>query len=289
MVQIERVGDADDALGESPVWCDREQALYWVDIRAPALRRYGYRTRLTTTWPLTALTGFVALRQAGGLIVGQGATLGTFDIQYGKFVPFAAAETEFVDHRFNDARVDRRGRLWAGTMNDVAKGPVGGLYRVDAQRRCVKQAAGISVPNGLAWSLDDRTLYFADSALHTIFAYPFDPAAGTIGPRKPFASCEEAAGPDGATVDEEGLLWCAIYNGWRLERYAPDGRIDRAVKLPVQYPTSCSFGAPNRDILYVTTATQGLSAEELAKQPLAGKVLALDVGVRGLAEPRYRG
>jgi sugar lactone lactonase YvrE len=148
---------------------------------------------------------------------------------------------------------------------------------------------GFSIPNSLAWSPDGTTMYLADSLQHAISSYDFAPETGAIGVQRPFARTQAPAIPDGSTVDADGCLWNAEYDGWRIVRYAPGGTIDRVVDLPVQRPTSCAFGGANLDVLYITTASQRLTDEERARQPLAGAVLALDVGVRGLPEPRYTG
>jgi sugar lactone lactonase YvrE len=146
------------------------------------------------------------------------------------------------------------------------------------------------VPNSLCWSPDGRTMYFSDGREPVIDAFDYDPATGTPSWRREFARLPAGSGvPDGAAVDADGFVWCAIYGGGAVHRYAPDGRLDRAVPLPVSQPTSCAFGGPALDTLYVTTARQRLSEEQLAAQPLAGALLALDVGVRGLPEPEFRG
>ena len=288
MTTIRRVGDTTDILGEGPVWDTQEQALYWVDIRAPAVRRLDWRSQRVTSWPMPEMVGSLAVRERGGLLLALKSSLSFFDPAAGNFERVSAPEIDCPDMRFNDGKCDRQGRFWAGTMNDVTRDPEGALYRLDA-RGCVAMQTGIRIPNSLCWSPDGRTMYFADSPLRTIFAYPFDPATGEPGERREFATVEAPAISDGATVDAEGFVWCAHYDGWRVVRFAPDGRVDRVVDLPVQRATSVQFGGPALDVLFVTTATQKLSREELAKQPLAGALLALDVGVKGVAEARYAG
>jgi sugar lactone lactonase YvrE len=130
-------------------------------------------------------------------------------------------------------------------------------------------------------------MYFADSLLYAIFAYDFDTESGQISRKRVFARTHPPGFPDGSTVDADGYLWNAEFNSWRVVRYAPDGRIDHVIELPVQLPTSCAFGGPNLDVLYVTTASQKMTAGELEAQPMAGALLALDVGVSGVPEPRF--
>jgi len=289
MADIQRIGATSDILGEGPIWDVREQALYWVDIRKPAVQRYDWATRTVKSWSMPEMVGSLAVREKGGLVVALKSQIAFFDLATGALDRIASPEVGREAMRFNDGKCDRQGRFWAGTMNDVTRDPEGTLYRLDPVRGCVSMERGIRIPNSLAWSVDSRTLYFADSPLRTIFSYPFDPATGEIGAPLSFATVEAPAIPDGATIDAEGCLWSAHYDGWRVVRFMPDGRIDRVIDLPVQRPTSCQFGGPDMSVLFVTTARQKLTPQELATQPLAGALLALDVGVRGVAEARYVG
>jgi sugar lactone lactonase YvrE len=286
---LERIGDTVDLLGESPVWDDRAQALWWVDVRTPCIRRHDPRDAHTTTFPMPELVGSIGLRQRGGLVVALASAIALFDPGRVTLERIAAPEAGIAHRRFNDGRCDRQGRFWAGTMQDVTRAPEGTLYRLDAAARCTPAFGGIRAPNSLAWSPDGRTMYFADSYLQAIFAYPFDPASGTVGERRVFATLDGTRMPDGSAVDADGFLWNAEYDGWRITRYAPDGRVDRTLHLPVQRPTSCAFGGPNLDVLYVTTACQRLTEAERAAQPLAGMLLALDPGAHGVAEPQFEG
>jgi sugar lactone lactonase YvrE len=286
---LERIGGTVDLLGESPVWDDRAQALWWVDVRTPCIRRHDLRDGHTASFAMPELVGSIGLRQRGGLVVALASAIALFDPGRGMLERIAAPEAGIAHRRFNDGRCDRQGRFWAGTMQDVTRAPEGTLYRLDADARCTPAFNGIRAPNSLAWSPDGRTMYFADSYLQAIFAYPFDPIAGTVGERRVFATLDGTRMPDGSTVDAEGFLWNAEYDGWRITRYAPDGRVDRTLHLPVQRPTSCAFGGPGLDVLYVTTACQRLTEAERAAQPLAGALLALDPGARGVAEPQFEG
>jgi L-arabinonolactonase len=289
MSALQRVGDSVDLLGESPVWCDREQALYWVDVRAPCIRRHAYASGETRCWTMPELVGSIGLRARGGVVVALASAIALLDVDTGTLERIASPEADLPHHRFNDGRCDRQGRFWAGTMHDVTRGPVGSLYCLDAWRRCTAMFGGVRAPNSLAWSPDDRTMYFADSYLETIFAFGFDPATGALGEQRTFAHVQPPGMPDGSTVDAEGFLWNAEYDGGRVTRYAPDGRVERVIELPLQRPTACAFGGPDLETLYITTACQKLTPAERARQPLAGALLALDVGVHGLPEGRYTG
>lgn len=287
MTRVTRVGDQIDVLGESPLWDEREQALYWVDIRLPAVRRLDHASGRVETFRMPDLVGSIAFCDGGRLLVALPDRLALFDAKSGRLDPFAAAPNHLSGHRFNDGRCDRQGRFWVGSMHNITRAPEGILYRVDTLGRFVAMRSGISIPNSLTWSPDARTMYFADSLLYTIFAFDFDAASGEMSRKRVFATTRAPAFPDGSAVDEEGCLWNAEFNGWRVVRYAPDGRIDRVIEVPTHRPTCCAFGGHNLDQLYITSASQLMSPEELKKQPLAGALFVVDAGVRGLVEPRF--
>ena len=288
MTTIERVGDTTDILGEGPVWDPEGQCLWWVDIRRPAVRRFDWRTNQTDTFPMPEMVGSLALRAERGMLLALKSALVFWDCDTGGIVRVADPEADRPDQRFNDGKCDPRGRFYAGTMSDSTREPLGTLYRFDG-RSCMPVRGSITVPNSLAWSPDGRTMYFSDSWTREIGAFSYDPDEGTMGERHVFARIDPPAVPDGATVDSQGHLWCALYNGWRIARFAPDGTLSSSIDLPVQCPTSCQFGGPDLTRLFVTTASQRLTPDELAKQPLAGALLLLDVGARGLPEPRFAG
>ena len=172
MADIQRIGATSDILGEGPIWDVREQALYWVDIRKPAVQRYDWATRTVKSWSMPEMVGSLAVREKGGLVVALKSQIAFFDLATGALDRIASPEVGREAMRFNDGKCDRQGRFWAGTMNDVTRDPEGTLYRLDPVRGCVSMERGIRIPNSLAWSVDSRTLYFADSPLRTIFSYP---------------------------------------------------------------------------------------------------------------------
>lgn len=290
MTQIDTVVRGKNRLGESPVWSVREAALYWVDSREPAVYRLQPATGELRSVLLPCIVGSIALRRGGGLIVALQTGFHALDFERGTLTAIADPEADRPQNRFNDGRVDRQGRFWSGTMNDTRRDPDGSLYRLDADHRCTKIRGEVIVPNSICWSPDDRTMYFADSYRGQILAYPFDAQSGTLGEATLFADMLANRGrPDGSTVDADGCVWNAEYGGGRVARFTPDGRVDRVVDLPVTQTTSCSFGGPGLDVLYVTSATQRMTPEDLDAQPLAGSLFALDAGVRGLPEPEYAG
>ena len=284
---MRRIGEQTDVLGECPLWNEREQALFWVDIRRPSIRRFDFASGRVDTWTMPDLIGSIAFVEGDDrLLVALPDRIALFDRTTHSLEAYLAAP-RVVGHRFNDGRVDRQGCFWAGTMHNETRAPEGTLYRLDGTRALTPMKSGICIPNSLGWSPDGRTMYFADSLRYTIFAYDFDPDSGTMSNERVFATSVAPAFADGSAVDAEGGLWNAEFNASRIVRYAPDGRIDRVLDLPTRRPTCCTFGGPDLDILYITTTSQQMTPSELAAEPFAGGLLAIDVGVRGLVEPRF--
>ena len=286
MTDIRRIGTTTDLLGEGPVWCPRERALYWVDIRGRLLRRWTERGEQVTSWPMPEEIGSIAIADQGGVLVALRSGIALFDAMAGSFTKLADLPEHGPNLRCNDGKCDRQGRFWVGTMEMGTIAPTGKLYRLD-DRGCTVMRTGIEIPNSLCWSPDGATMYWADSLQRKILAFPYDTATGVPGAPTVLAEVPAPAVPDGATVDAEGFVWSAQYGGSRVVRYARDGRVDRVLDLPAVQITSCAFGGSDLGTLFVTSATQNLSAEALAAQPLAGALLAVDVGVNGLREPRF--
>lgn len=285
---IDVIGDFREELGESPVWCEENSLLYWIDIRRKLIRCFELSSGTFRSWSLLETVGSIVLRRQGGLLIALQSRLALFNPVDGSIQSTAAPTQDEPHLRFNDGKCDPAGRFIVGTMDDASRGPIGTLWLFEGsgQRRALVE--GCRIPNGLAWSPEGDRMFFADTKLGKIDAYSYDVATGTIGPSIPFAAVSQG-GPDGATVDSQGYYWSAIYGGWRLERYAPDGTLDRVVTLPVENPTSCCFGGNSYETLYVTSAWQRLSHQELEAQPLAGALLSLDVGVAGLPGARFAG
>lgn len=283
--------DAKARLGEGPVWCPRERALYFVDSLEPAVKRLDPTTGAVRSWPVPDLVGCLALREGGGLVVALRRGFHTLDLATGAVAPIHLPK-EPEDTRFNDGKCDRRGRFWAGTMHfeGMPRQPKGALYRMDVDGRVTRMVDGIRTANGLGWSLDDRLMYYTDTRTNRIDVFDFDIATGAIANRRVFAQVPQETGfPDGLTVDAQGFVWSAHWDGARITRYAPDGRIDRVVAMPVPRPTSVSFGGADLGTLYVTSARDGLDDAALARHPHSGAIFALEPGVKGLPEPRFGG
>jgi sugar lactone lactonase YvrE len=262
--------------------------LWWVDARFPAVKRLDPATGAVMMLVLPEIVGSIALREGGGMLAATKSGIHLLDPASGALEKKVDPETHLPDNRFNDGRCDRAGRFWAGTMSHVNRDPTGSLYRFDADFRSTKLRNAIIIPNSLAFSPDGRTMYFADTNRHTLWAYDYDAATGAATRERVFADTGKGR-PDGSCVDAEGCLWNADYGAARVVRYTPAGKVDRTFELPVTNVTCCCFGGKDLDTLYITTATQRLSPEELARQPLAGSLFALRPGVRGLAESRFAG
>lgn len=290
-VGTEPLGTSLCTLGEGPVWSGREQALYWVDITAPAVHRRAEATGEVTTWRMPAPVGSLALFRSGGAaLVALRTGFHRLDLGSGGVTVVCEVDGEPPGNRFNDGKCDRAGRFWAGTMNEVDTDPSGSLYRLDPGGRCVRVLDAIACSNGLGWSPDGTLMYHTDTFTSRIDVMDFDPVTGGVSGRRTFAVDEPGAGsPDGLTVDAEGFVWSAKWDGWRVVRYAPDGSVDRILEVPVPRPTSVTFGGPDLDRLYITSARYGLDPGELERAPLSGAVLVAEPGVRGLPEPEYAG
>jgi sugar lactone lactonase YvrE len=279
-------------LGESPLWHPVEQVLYWCDIPGHALNRFDPRTGAHTQWPFDTDVACCAPLLDGGLLLALRSGLVSFDTDTGAVT--ALTDKPPYDpscERFNDGKADPQGRLWVGTIYEPREPASAALYRF-ADGKLDKMADGITVSNGLAWSPDARTLYWADTQAHTVFVFDFEAAGGALSRRRVFAQFPVKAAdqdlatyggrPDGAAVDSEGGYWVAMFEGARVLRFAADGSLMQELRLPVRCPTMPCFGGADLKTLYITTARDKRPADELAREPLAGCVLQLRVDVPGL-------
>ena len=276
-------------LAESPVWDDEANVLWWVDIFRGEVHTFDPSSGRDEIFHIEGPVGSLALRRAGGLIVARRDGLYSYE-PGGTPVALALPEPEQLENHFNDGRTDRQGRFWVGSRNLREAAPTGSFYRLDGDGRCTREAEGIFAANGTAFSPDGRTGYHADSLQALVWRFDCDPDTGALGNRRVFIELDRRfEAPDGATVDVDGCYWLAHASGWRIVRYDPHGRVDRIVQLPVEVPTSAAFGGSDGRTLFITTARYSLSPEALAIQPLAGSILAIDVGVGGVPDTRFAG
>jgi sugar lactone lactonase YvrE len=278
------------SLGECPVWSGDEQVLYWVDINAPSLNRFDPATGENTAMPMPESIGCFALRASGGFVVAlrDGFWLASKEGKLTRKVGNAPYDPAHL--RFNDGRCDARGRLFAGSMNEARDASSAALLRLDPDFTQTQVISGMTISNGLAWSPDGRTMYHADTPTQVVNAYDYDPATALpSNPRVFTRFTADGDRPDGAAVDSEGCYWSALYRGAKVVRIGPDGRLLAAFAVPAMCPTMCAFGGRDLRTLYVTSARQQRSDEELARLPQSGGIFAMSVDVPGLPEPKFAG
>jgi sugar lactone lactonase YvrE len=279
-------------LGECPLWHPEEDALYWIDIAGLAVHRFQPETKIHQTWSMPSEPGCIAWCVDGGLVVAMRSELARLDTVSGALTPIADAPYDPSRIRFNDGRCDALGRLWAGTLYDPRDKQGGSLFCIE--RGSIRNAGiPVTVSNGLAFSVDNNTLYHADTTAHCITAYDFDLATGALSNGRTFKQFPTnkdnnyGGRPDGAAVDSENAYWCAMYEGGRLLRISPTGDILREIQLPVRCPTMVAFGGPDFRTLYITTARHKRPEDELKRYPMSGCVLSLRVEVTGRPEAAY--
>lgn len=278
---------AEATLGEGPLWDPGRGRLYWFDIQNKSVSWWRPGNSESGHWTLPVRASAGAMRTDGSLLLASEAGIGVLDPATGA-LDIRLIPDEPAGNRSNDGGVDRQGRFWWGTMRDGAVADAGSVYRLDPDWTAHRTIQPITIPNALATSPDGRTFYVAESDRGVIWAYALDPDTGALGDRQLFAKVEDGS-PDGAAVDAEGFLWNAHWGAWRVVRYAPDGRIDRVVEVPVEQPSSCAFGGEDLRTLFITSAREELSEEALKDQPLAGSLFSLEVEVPGLPVPPFAG
>jgi sugar lactone lactonase YvrE len=283
--------DARAALGECPVWSVPEQALYWIDIRAPALHRLDPATGASRTWSMPSRIGSFGLRESGaGAVVALVDGFHLLDFDTGE-LEFLVGPEHVPGTRFNDGKVSPDGRFWAGTMDEEQLSrPIAALYRLDPDHSLHRVVDDLIVSNGLGWTGDGRTMFHSDSKGQVIWAYDYDAGSGTPSNRRVVARpTEEVGRPDGAAIDEQGYYWSAGISAGVLNRWSPDGRLDRSIPLPCSNPTAPCFGGADLKTIYVTSLRHDVADDVLAAKPLSGGIFAVEVDVPGVPISRYRG
>ena len=288
LLDIIRVGNT---LGEGVQWNDAAGSLWWTDIQARRLCRYHLPSGRLSQYPTPErLCSFGFVENTTDFIVAFACGFALYNPVSKDITWLGLPGRLSRGIRFNDGKVDRQGRFWAGTMvedGDPAIRREGSLYSLDSTFTLYNHERGIGIANGLCWSPDSRRLYFADSARRTIYRYEFDPDSGTIDNRKVFAKTAPGAFPDGADIDSDGCLWSAHWGAGRVVRYTPAGNTDAVLALPVRQPTCVTFGGPGRELLFITSAREGLDRATLHTEPHAGDVFVFRVGVSGLPACRF--
>jgi sugar lactone lactonase YvrE len=287
--RVECVAHGSDQLGETPLWCERERRLWWLDIERPRLQSFDPASGVHEAVSFdTTFLGSHALVDDGSQLLALGLGLFRRDAFSGALSRVASVE-HGLDNRLNDGRVDARGRFWVGTMDNDLHRPNGALYRVDPGGGVHRVLDGVIVSNGIAFAADGKTLYFTDTRRHITWRFDLDLDDGVLSNRRVFADYTATGErPDGACVDADGGIWTAFFAGRRVVRYRPDGAIDLVVPMPVTNPTCVCFGGDGLRTLYVTSATKFLTPEQRAAEPLAGSLFAIHGLGQGLPEHRFR-
>ena len=276
-------------LGECPLWSVGEQVLYWIDIEGRAIHRFDPSTGEDARRELDRRPGSMAATDvAGRFLVAAETDLAWFEWDRGDLAPVVECEPPGTGNRLNDGRTDRQGRFWVGSMYEdtSARRSTGILHRVDPGMAVTRHRDAIGVSNGIAFSPEGSTMYFADTFAKTVWAYDYDVDTGDRSNERVFTDFAELpGGPDGACVDAEGCYWVACVRGWAVARLTPDGAVDRVIEVPVEKPSMPAFGGNGLDTLFVTSISEGTTAG--TEQPHAGGLLAIDVGVSGIPETPF--
>ena len=282
--------DARAEVGESPVWDATTSRLWWTDIPAKRLHCFDPGTGRNECFAMPGRVGCFALARSGGLVVAMEHGFYRLEPVSGVHEPLFEPEADRPENRFNDGRCDRRGRFLASSMHEPRNVPQGALWQLDPAKGVRLLADHALVGNGLAFSPDDRCMYWSDSRRGRVFRFDYDIETGSAWNQRLWLETDDSLGrPDGAAMDTDGCYWSARFAGSRVIRFTPEGRIDREIQLPVRQVTMCAFGGPDLRTLFITTAREGLDDPALAEQPLAGGLFAVDPGCQGLPEPRFNG
>ncbi|MCM3004230.1 SMP-30/gluconolactonase/LRE family protein [Priestia koreensis] len=289
--QVELVVDAHATLGEGPCWDLETQQLYWVDIEEKKLNLFTPSTGENKTYPVGELVGAVVTREKGGVVLAMQNGLHFFDVETGEFTFLHDPESHIENNRFNDGKCDPAGRFWIGTMDINDTEGKGSLYCLDVNQELTKKLDNVSISNGLAWSPDQKTLYYIDTPTQHIFKFDYDVESGEISNRKAIIDFTNIEGsPDGMTIDAEGMLWVAHWGGSRVSRWNPHtATLLEEIAVPSLNVTACTFGGENLDELYITTARIGTEEDVLATFPHAGGLYKVKPGVKGMAPFTYKG
>lgn len=268
-------------LGEGPVWDARDQSLYWVDIPESRVHQIAADGSLSS-WDTGQPVGTVVPRASGGLAVAVRDGFMALDPVSGTLTTLAEVERDRPENRMNDGACDRAGRFYAGTMADDESPGAGALYRLDPDLSVTRLVTGVGTSNGIGWSPDERLMYYIDSQVNRVDVFDYDPATGEIAGRRPFAAVGGGGVvPDGLTVDADGGVWVAVWGGYAVLRHDPGGQLLETLELPAARVTSCVFGGPDLDRLYITTAA--------GPGESAGALFVCEPGVTGQPSHPFRG
>jgi sugar lactone lactonase YvrE len=288
-VKADHILNVQNLLGEGPLWHPTERKYYWVDIERGEILTYAPSTSIIETRVVGTSVSALGFRHFGGLILACGKGFATWDWQTQKLHIIHDPIGDQPGVRLNDGRVDAFGRFWAGGLDRNGQT---GLFRLDPDHSCHTMLTNIKTSNGLAWSLDQTIFYYTDTGDYSIYKFDFDLLKGTINNRQVFVQLPDDRSigvPDGLTIDSEGFIWSAHWDGGKITRYDPSGKPVLEVILPVSRVTSCTFGGDDFQDLFITTASTGLSQAQKLREPLAGDVFIYKTGIKGLPASYFAG
>src|SRR5450830_1270962 len=293
-MQASLIVDGKCELGECAIWCDRTQSVFWTDIQAAVLWNHRPADGTTRSWSMPErLSVFALTGHSDRLLIGLASRLAFFDLSSGVITPIAAIEDDLPGTRLNDGRCDRQGRFVFGTLNeDRGRAPIGSFYRLNTDLSVERlPLPGVAIPNSVCFSPDGTRMYYCDTMEGKIMCCDYDVVTGAISGQRLFVDLAgEKGSPDGSAIDSRGYLWNAQWGGARVVRYAPDGLVDRIIAVPVSQPSCPAFGGEALNILYVTTAHEGMDAAQRDREPLSGGLFAVALdGVAGIPEVRFGG
>jgi sugar lactone lactonase YvrE len=289
--ELKLVWDGKAMLGEGPVWDHTSGQLIWVDIMGKSVHFFDPTKGVDGTITLEQRIGAAVPRIKGGLILALENGFHEFNLETKRLTKLIDPESDRPENRFNDGKCDDAGRFWAGTMDMNEELPHGSLYCLETNGTIRKSVENVIVSNGIAWSPDNQTMYYIDSPTKRVLAYDFVLESGELSNPRIIVTIPDGEGfPDGMTVDTDGMLWIAQWDGWQVSRWDPkSGKKLSSIPVPAARVTSCVFGGENFDELFITTARVGLDEKQLADQPSAGGIFCIKPGYKGRPSSFYGG
>lgn len=289
----ELVVDHSCLLGEGPIWDQRNKRILWLDILNGEIHQFSSIQQKHQVMKVGQPVGAVAFRTSGGLIAALQHGFAAIDLENEAIHMISDPESHLPSNRFNDGKCDPVGRFWAGTMDNAEEQEgAGNLYMLNTDLSVSLKIENVTCSNGLAWSPDHRTFYYIDTPTRQVVAYDYEAASGSIHSKRTIITIPVEEGyPDGMTIDAEGMLWVAHWDGWKVSRWNPStGKLVDSIRLPVSRVTSCTFGGENLEDLYITTAKKGLGEIALKAQPLAGSLFVIkNMGIKGSPPSYFQG
>ncbi len=288
-LEAELALDAHAVLAEGPHWDAGSGRLLWVNITPGEIHWFDPETGEDSMVNAGTMVGAAVPREDGGIVLAVQDGFALIDDD-GNVTSIADVEAEVAGNRMNDGKCDSQGRFWAGTMDMNISQPVAALYRLGVDRSVETMISEVCLSNGLGWSPDDTLMYYIDSITRRVDVFDYEPLEGSISNRRTIVRIADDEGiPDGMTVDSEGFIWVSVYGAGVVRRYDPEGVADLEIRLPASGVTSCAFGGADLGDLYIVTAAQFMSEEELREQPHAGGIFRVRTGHTGMAPHRFRG